>query len=693
MQEDRDVKVHAAASRAADRYTEERAKSTALAARKEYAAHAAVPQRVKDAFEAFDADRSGYLDYRELRNALRLYGFDTTAFEAASILAAYDADPDGQLDLIEFAKLVRDAEDGTVQSMPGMSAARAAAEVARREAEAAVPRRVRAAFDAFDRDRSGTLDPRELRRALHFYGADVSTEVAASVLAAYDANPDGRLDVNEFARLVADVEAGGAWASAPSMRGSLAPQRMSRFAVPSRVRAAFEAFDHDKSGALDVRELRHALKFYGIQGLSARGVSDVLHAYDDRPDGKLDLAEFASLVADVERGFVLTAEQQRPQSASFATRRPLSGLGSAPNGSAGQASAAWPHHRQEEKRLEAVRDELGRNDGVRAQLLKNNKFWSGKDGSNGEWVRNQLIAEQESRFEAEQDAKIARAEAAAAVARVEALRAASAARELEIEAAAARIERVKSKEDKAAAEGPKLVDGKLVGAARAGDVSKERMSQLVTRLECALLDKLDERAQSDSESARAAVLKKVFRSAPIGGPRSGRFATRAELRDAMALLGLPQPLTSVEHVGAQDRLVKLSLGEKDGKGPPAAGGEEQQPPPRLGMRPQKVVEGHAWIDVAVVDAFFDKHAEKPPATSLKPPSERVIDFDGLYLKVSRSAVRPGHGPALGKTQQAYLAKLGKGGGSIFDERRTRLQHDRWAAGRQQVEPAPTRMGY
>ena len=28
---------------------------------------------------------------------------------------------------------------------------------------------------------------------------------------------------------------------------------------------------------------------------------------------------------------------------------------------------------------------------------------------------------------------------------------------------------------------------------------------------------------------------------------------------------------------------------------------------RLGVRPQPVVEGHAWIDKAVVDALFDKY--------------------------------------------------------------------------------------
>jgi len=34
-----------------------------------------VPARVSAAFDAFDADQSGYIDHRELRAALRYYGY------------------------------------------------------------------------------------------------------------------------------------------------------------------------------------------------------------------------------------------------------------------------------------------------------------------------------------------------------------------------------------------------------------------------------------------------------------------------------------------------------------------------------------------------------------------------------------------------------------------------------------------
>ena len=50
----REAKMQAEASAAGDRYVEQRAMDDARRAKQAYAAHAAVPQRVKNVFEAFD---------------------------------------------------------------------------------------------------------------------------------------------------------------------------------------------------------------------------------------------------------------------------------------------------------------------------------------------------------------------------------------------------------------------------------------------------------------------------------------------------------------------------------------------------------------------------------------------------------------------------------------------------------------
>ena len=107
---------------------------------------------VRAAFDRFDKNRSGFLDYRELRNALQHMGYDVSTRDAMELLRAYD-DHDGKLDVHEFGKLVRDL--GAVPrpagrrhaaagggGVPGGAAPRAAAAVdrgarARRAARAA----------------------------------------------------------------------------------------------------------------------------------------------------------------------------------------------------------------------------------------------------------------------------------------------------------------------------------------------------------------------------------------------------------------------------------------------------------------------------------------------------------------------------------------------------------------------------
>lgn len=77
---------------------------------------AGVADQVAAAFRHFDTNRSGYLDYAELRAALRHYGIEASAVEAAAVVRKYDDNPDGKLELAEFAELVRDVQAGTIRT-------------------------------------------------------------------------------------------------------------------------------------------------------------------------------------------------------------------------------------------------------------------------------------------------------------------------------------------------------------------------------------------------------------------------------------------------------------------------------------------------------------------------------------------------------------------------------------------------
>ena len=91
--------------------------------------------------------------------------------------------------------------------------------------------------------------------------------------------------------------------------------------VPIRVASAFDRYDKDHNGYLQSIELKAALKSYGLD-LSHKGTLDLLKRYDDRPDRRMDLNEFAELVNDLELGvvrsqaLVQSSDVPRPQAVS-----------------------------------------------------------------------------------------------------------------------------------------------------------------------------------------------------------------------------------------------------------------------------------------------------------------------------------------------------------------------------------------
>ena len=73
------------------------------------------------------------------------------------------------------------------------------------------------------------------------------------------------------------------------------------------MRAAFEYHDQNGSGYLDYTELRNALAYMGYD-VDTETTCELLRAYDDYPDGKLEIAEFSQLVNDLNRAEEEAAE-------------------------------------------------------------------------------------------------------------------------------------------------------------------------------------------------------------------------------------------------------------------------------------------------------------------------------------------------------------------------------------------------
>ena len=62
-------------------------------------------QETKEAFELFDTDKDGSLDYHELKVAMRALGFDLKKAEVLKILRDHDKSGHGLIDFEDFAKI------------------------------------------------------------------------------------------------------------------------------------------------------------------------------------------------------------------------------------------------------------------------------------------------------------------------------------------------------------------------------------------------------------------------------------------------------------------------------------------------------------------------------------------------------------------------------------------------------------
>jgi len=62
-------------------------------------------QEIKEAFELFDTDKDGCVDYHELKVAMRALGFDLKKAEVLKLLRDHDKDNLGLMDFQDFAKI------------------------------------------------------------------------------------------------------------------------------------------------------------------------------------------------------------------------------------------------------------------------------------------------------------------------------------------------------------------------------------------------------------------------------------------------------------------------------------------------------------------------------------------------------------------------------------------------------------
>ncbi|KIS70992.1 putative spindle pole body component, centrin [Mycosarcoma maydis] len=138
-------------------------------------------QEIKEAFELFDTDKDGAIDYHELKVAMRALGFDLKKAEVLKLLRDHDKTNSGLLEWDDFNRIMSE---------------RIAARDPMDE--------IRKAFALFDDDATGKISLRNLKRVAKELGETLDDDELQAMIDEFDLDQDGEINENEFIQIMMD---------------------------------------------------------------------------------------------------------------------------------------------------------------------------------------------------------------------------------------------------------------------------------------------------------------------------------------------------------------------------------------------------------------------------------------------------------------------------------------------------------
>merc|ERR1711918_44649 len=132
-------------------------------------------QELREAFDLFDTDGSGAVDFSELHTAMKALGFEPKKEEIAKMVKEMDKDGDATVDLEEFFKMMAEKmnqKDGKEEMLKGMK--------------------------IFDDDGTGKVSFKNFQRVAKELGETLSDVDLKAIIADADTDGDGEINEAEF---------------------------------------------------------------------------------------------------------------------------------------------------------------------------------------------------------------------------------------------------------------------------------------------------------------------------------------------------------------------------------------------------------------------------------------------------------------------------------------------------------------
>ena len=136
-------------------------------------------QEIREAFDLFDTNKTGSIDYHELKVAMRALGFDVKKPEVVELMNEYDREGQGYIVFDDFLDIMTE-------------------KIKNRDPVEEILK----AFKLFDEDNSGRISLRNLKRVARELGENLSEDELQAMIDEFDKDQDGEISEQEFLNIM-----------------------------------------------------------------------------------------------------------------------------------------------------------------------------------------------------------------------------------------------------------------------------------------------------------------------------------------------------------------------------------------------------------------------------------------------------------------------------------------------------------
>jgi len=134
---------------------------------------------------------------------------------------------------------------------------------------------IKEAFDLFDTDGSGTIDPRELKTAMQSLGFEAKNQTIYQMVSDLDKDGSGAIDFDEFLDMMT--------------------ARMSDKDTKEDINKVFRLFDDDKTGLISIKNLRRVARELG-ETMTDEELMEMIERADSDGDGQVTAEDFYNIM-------------------------------------------------------------------------------------------------------------------------------------------------------------------------------------------------------------------------------------------------------------------------------------------------------------------------------------------------------------------------------------------------------------